>query len=109
MAYEPQVWADGAEGGTPLSAERLNHIEEGVATAGGTASWGQVSNRPSTFAPAAHQHPASDVTGTLSAAQVPTIAVGKVSGLQAALDGKADASALADLVARVEALEVPEA
>ena len=31
MAYEPQVWADGAEGGTPLSAVRLNHIEQGIA------------------------------------------------------------------------------
>lgn len=31
MAYEPQVWIDGKEGGTPLSAERLNYIEQGIA------------------------------------------------------------------------------
>lgn len=31
MAYEPQSWADGEAGGTPLSAERLNHLEQGVA------------------------------------------------------------------------------
>lgn len=108
MAYVPFEWADGSAGGTPITAERLNAVEQGVAAAGSTATWGQVANRPSTFAPAAHKHPAADVTGTLSAAQVPTIAVSKVSGLQAALDGLADASALADLVARVEALETPE-
>lgn len=109
MAYVPFEWADGSAGGTPITAERLNAVEQGVAEAGSTATWGQVSNRPSSFTPAEHEHPASDITGTLTAAQVPTLAVGKVSGLQAALDGKADASALADLVARVEALEVPEA
>ena len=31
MAYAPQTWADGEGGGTPLSAERLNHIEQGIA------------------------------------------------------------------------------
>lgn len=31
MAYEPQVWEDGEEGGTPITAERLNHIEQGIA------------------------------------------------------------------------------
>lgn len=31
MAYEKQVWKDGEEGGTPISASRLNHIEEGIA------------------------------------------------------------------------------
>ena len=29
--YTPQVWEDGEEGGTPLSAERLNILEQGVA------------------------------------------------------------------------------
>lgn len=31
MAYEPQEWADGEDGGTPITAERLNHIEQGIA------------------------------------------------------------------------------
>ena|SRR5699024_4513599 len=31
MAYEKQEWKDGEDGGTPISAERLNHIEEGIA------------------------------------------------------------------------------
>lgn len=33
MAYTKQTWADDAAGGTPLSAARLNHIEDGVAGA----------------------------------------------------------------------------
>lgn len=33
MSYEPQVWVDGAAGGTPLSAARLNHIEAGIVQA----------------------------------------------------------------------------
>lgn len=32
MAYEPQEWANGPEGGTPITAERLTHIEQGIAT-----------------------------------------------------------------------------
>ena len=31
MAYNPYQWADGKEGGTPITAERLNHIEQGIA------------------------------------------------------------------------------
>src|SRR5690625_3431835 len=31
MAYEKQEWKNGEEGGTPITAERLNHIEEGIA------------------------------------------------------------------------------
>lgn len=31
MAYEKQEWKDGEEGGTPITAERLNHIEDGIA------------------------------------------------------------------------------
>lgn len=30
MAYEKQTWANGSVGGTPLSAERLTHIEDGI-------------------------------------------------------------------------------
>lgn len=30
MAYEKQTWVNGASGNTPLSADRLNHIEEGI-------------------------------------------------------------------------------
>jgi hypothetical protein len=30
MAYTKQVWRDLETGGTPITAERLNHIEEGI-------------------------------------------------------------------------------
>jgi hypothetical protein len=30
MAYTPQAWANDAAGGTPISAARLTHIEDGV-------------------------------------------------------------------------------
>lgn len=31
MAYEKQKWENGKDGGTPITAERLNHIEDGIA------------------------------------------------------------------------------
>lgn len=30
MAYEKQIWENGPVGGTPISASRLNHIEDGI-------------------------------------------------------------------------------
>lgn len=30
MAYTKQVWRDSETGGTPITAERLNHIEDGI-------------------------------------------------------------------------------
>lgn len=68
-------------------------------------------------AEAGHKHAAADVTsGTFADARIPAIAVSKVTGLQAALDAKADsadlaakadASALSALEDRVAALETP--
>lgn len=68
-----------------------------------------------------HKHAAGDITsGTLADARIPALAIGKVTGLQAALDGKqasgsyattaqvnakADASALTALETRVADLE----
>ena len=68
-----------------------------------------------------HKHAAADITsGTLDAARIPALAVGKITGLQDALDGKqasgnyataaqvetkADQTALDALEARVTALE----
>lgn len=31
MAYEKQTWKNGEDGNTPLTADRLNHIEDGIA------------------------------------------------------------------------------
>jgi len=33
VAYEKQTWALGTQGGTPLSAARFNHMEDGIADA----------------------------------------------------------------------------
>ena len=33
MAYTKQTWSDGPGGGTPLDADRLNHMEDGIAQA----------------------------------------------------------------------------
>ena len=33
ISYTPTTWADGADGGTPITAARLNNIEQGVAAA----------------------------------------------------------------------------
>lgn len=70
MAYDPFEWADGEEGGTPITAERLNHMEAGISdaataanAAASTATWGQVANRPSTYPPASHEHTIAEVTG----------------------------------------------
>lgn len=33
LAYTPTTWADGADGGTAITAARLNNLEQGVAAA----------------------------------------------------------------------------
>lgn len=30
ISYTPTTWADGADGGTPITAARLNNIEQGI-------------------------------------------------------------------------------
>jgi hypothetical protein len=88
MAFKPDNWADGEEGGTPVTAAELNRIEqagaEAVSTAEGaasaasdatqaasdaakTATWGQISNRPSSFTPSDHTHEIADVDGLQAA------------------------------------------
>lgn len=90
MAFEPDKWADGPEGETPITAAELNRIEsagDGKAEAG-------------------HTHAATDIaSGTLAVARVPALAISKVTGLQDALDAKATEAALTALEARVAALE----
>ena len=33
ISYTPTTWADGADGGTPITAARLNNLESGVTNA----------------------------------------------------------------------------
>ena len=64
----------GGSGGGPVTdedvtvgegtlAEYIAANDAAVDAASKTATWGQVANRPSTFAPSAHTHPVSDITG----------------------------------------------
>lgn len=88
MAYTKQTWADGEAGGTPIDAASLNHLEDGVASAAGVADAAQAAADGK--ADASHTHAISDV-----------------AGLETALAEKATNEALADLAARVAALETP--
>lgn len=65
----------------------------------GTTDWNGITNKPATFAPSAHTHPISDVTGLQTALDGKQAAgsyaaashshvIGDVTGLQTALDGK---------------------
>ena len=106
MAYEIQTWVDGADGGTPISAERLNHMEAGIADGqnASTPTWETLEGKPDAFAPAAHTHDAGDIgSGTFATARIPSIAQSKVTGLGQALSDLTDAVSAA--VARIEALE----
>jgi hypothetical protein len=47
MTYVVQVWADNAAGGTPITADRLNYMEAGIAGAGGgTGGGGTIATVP---------------------------------------------------------------
>ena len=76
MAFEPKEWQDGVEGGTPVTADELNRIEQGIADA------------------ATHTHTIANVTGLQAALNDK-----QDSGDYATEDD------LADLAARVTALE----
>lgn len=73
MAYTKQTWTND-DPDTPLSGPRMSHIEDGIGDA----------------------HEAidglafSDISGTATVGQVPSLAISKITGLQDALDGKAD-------------------
>ena len=106
MAFEPDKWADGEEGNTPITAAELNRMETAGDAAAKTATWGSVSNKPSTFAPADHDHAIADVTGLQSALDGKQASGNYATTAQ--VNAKADQSALDALEARVAALE-PEA
>lgn len=62
----------------------------------GPVAWDSITGKPSTFAPSAHTHPQSDVTGlsTTLAGKADLVhghAIADTTGLQTALDGKSDA------------------
>lgn len=59
-------------------------------------AWTDVTGKPSTFTPVAHQHPWSDLTGvpTTFAPSAHSHGIADVTGLQTALDGKASTSTI---------------
>lgn len=82
MAFEPRTdWKNKPDQSTPIKAEDLIRIEQGIADseavgadaakvaadAAKTATWGQVSNKPSAFTPADHTHEIADVEGLQAA------------------------------------------
>ena len=95
MAFEPDKWADGAAGGTPITAAELNRIE---ATGAAKAAQGPKGDKGDPGAPGADG--AKGAKGDKGDPGVP--------GADGA-DGFPTEAQWNDLVARVEALETPEA
>ena len=85
MAFEPKTWANGTEGGTPITAAELNRIENGIAN---------VELTPGPEGPQGEQGPGGE-----KGAKGDPGADGK--------DGFPTEEQWNDLVARVEALETP--
>lgn len=97
MAYTKyhDEWENFPDESTPVSAEALEHIESGIASAAETADGA---------APEEHTHAAADTTsGTFTVARIPDLAQSKINGLVAALESITDD--IEDLTSRVEALE----
>ena len=108
MAFEPKTWADGEDGGTPITAEELNRIEAGISDAQNddiTVAWGDVTGKPSAFAPAAHTHEIADVTGLQDAldAKAGKVNQGQYSMLEAGTDTAGRPWAAKDIVDYVNA------
>ena len=53
-------------------------------------NWADIQNKPSWIGSSKPSYAFSEITGTLATTQIPTIAISKVSGLQDALDSKAE-------------------
>src|SRR5699024_11276873 len=85
----------------PITAAELNRMETAGDAAAKTATWGSVSNKPSTFPPADHDHAIADVTGLQSALDGKQASGNYATTAQ--VNAKADQTALDDLIARVEA------
>lgn len=99
----PGPAVEGAEGHTEdhnKIVDAIKEIRPAVDAAEGKAAWGGVTGKPEAFPPADHTHAAGDITGTLVAARIPTLAQSKITGL---------AAKITELEGRLDALEAPEA
>lgn len=82
MPYEKQTWADRVEGGTKITAERLNHMEAGIADAHAVAATGGDGATAAKNAAAAADAKATQVASSLEAltARVKTLETSSGSG-----------------------------
>lgn len=92
-----------ASSGTPTAFVTLttfnNHVAE-ASEGSGASSWNDLTDKPTTFTPTAHNHAQSDVTGLVTAlagkaATSHAHSIGNVTGLQTALDAKSTVLVLA--------------
>src|SRR5699024_2342708 len=79
--YQP-TWAQVT--GKPTIPTNNNELTNGAGYISSVPaqSWTSITGKPSTFTPAAHEHPFTEITGTAVAGQIPTLAIDKISGLQ---------------------------
>lgn len=80
MVYAKQTWANGPAGATPLNADRLNYMENGIEDV----------EADLTAALNTQTHPISEVTGLQAALDAKPDTIGEIPGLQAELDNKAE-------------------
>lgn len=103
MAFEPKIWANGTEGGTPITAAELNRIENGIAnvelTPGPEGPPGEKGAKGDKGEPGEQGPPGADGKDGAKGDKGEPGTDGK--------DGFPTEEQWNDLVARVEALETP--
>lgn len=115
--YVKQTWNNGDKA-TPLSAERLNHMEDGIASgnvAPAAPTWASVTGKPATFPPTVGTAATDAMAGNTALLKIGTtattaaagnhdhtVAADAASGLEAAANIQALAAALST---RIKALE----
>ena len=100
MAFEPKTWANGTEGGTPITAAELNRIENGIANVELTPGpQGEKGAKGDKGDPGEQGPPGADGKDGAKGDKGEPGADGK--------DGFPTEAQWNDLVARVEALETP--
>lgn len=98
MAYTPKEWADGVEGGTPITAAELNRIEDGVEDAL-LVTWAEVTGKPATFPPTIGTTAATAKAGNYVPAWT------EVSGKPTVIASGADAAAARTAIGAVAATD----
>ena len=88
MAYTPTDWENKPSTATPIDADNLNKLEQGVVDA---------HNAIDSVADDVGSLAFSDISGTATAGQIPSLAQSKITGLTAALNSKLEAVAVADV------------